>query len=66
MASPVAADGHLYLFNTTGIGSVAALGDTFNLVATNRLTEGCMASPAVVGDSLVIRTRTRLYRIGKP
>jgi len=35
-------------------------------VATNRLTEGCMASPAVVGDSLVIRTRTRLYRIGKP
>ncbi len=66
LASPVAADGHLYLFNTTGGGSVVALGDTFNLVATNRLAEGCMASPAVVGDSLVIRTRTRLYRIGKP
>jgi len=65
MASPVAADGHIYLFNTTGGGAVVALGDTFNLVATNRLTEGCMASPAVAGNSLIVRTRTRLYRIGK-
>jgi len=65
MASPVAADGHIYLFNTTGGGAVVALGDTFNLVATNKLTEGCMASPAVAGNSLVVRTRTRLYRIGK-
>jgi len=65
MASPIAADGHIYLFNTTGGGAVVALGDTFSLVATNRLTEGCMASPAVAGNSLIVRTRTRLYRIGK-
>ena len=65
MASPIAADGHIYLFNTTGGGAVVALGDTFNLVATNKLTEGCMASPAVAGNSLIVRTRTRLYRIGK-
>ena len=34
------------------------------LLAENRLEAGCMASPAVVGDDLVVRTKTHLYRIG--
>ncbi|MEI7901122.1 MAG: PQQ-binding-like beta-propeller repeat protein [bacterium] len=65
MSSPVAADGRIYLFNKTGGGAVAALGDTFRLLATNRLDAGCMASPAIVGKSLLVRTSTHLYRIGK-
>jgi hypothetical protein len=43
---------------------VAANPERFELLAENRLDDGCMASPAVVGDDLVIRTKTHLYRIG--
>jgi hypothetical protein len=45
---------------------VAANPERFELLAENRLEAGCMASPAVVGDDLVIRTKTHLYRIGGP
>jgi hypothetical protein len=38
--------------------------ERFELLAENRLESGCMASPAVIGDDLLIRTKTRLYRIG--
>jgi outer membrane protein assembly factor BamB len=65
VASPVAADGRIYLFNTSGGGAVVALGDRFNLLATNRLDSGCSASPAIVGTSLLVRTATHLYRIAK-
>ncbi len=65
LASPVVADGRIYLFNTSGGGAVAALGDAFSLLATNRLNSGCSASPAVVGRSLLVRTATHLYRIEK-
>lgn len=63
LASPVAAEGRLYLFNTTGGGTVAAQGDTFKILATNRLDNGCYASPAIVGRSLLVRTTSHLYRI---
>ncbi len=64
LASPVAADGHLFLFSRGKTSAVVELGDTFRIVATNRLADGCMASPAVVGHSLVVRTVQALYRIG--
>jgi hypothetical protein len=35
----------------------------FRLLAENQLEAGCMASPAVIGDALIVRTKTRLYRI---
>lgn len=65
LSSPVAADGHIYLFSRGKTSAVVALGDTFHIVATNRLDDGCMASPAVVGHSLIVRTTKALYRIGK-
>jgi hypothetical protein len=55
----------MYLFNVNGVGSVVGLGDSFNLIATNKLDSGCYASPAIVDKSLIIRTRTHLYRIEK-
>lgn len=65
LASPIAADGHLYLFSRGKTSTVVELGDTFHIVATNRLADGCMASPAVAGRSLIVRTTKALYRIGK-
>jgi hypothetical protein len=38
--------------------------ERLTVIGENRLESGCMASPAVVGDDLVIRTKTHLYRIG--
>lgn len=63
LASPIAADGRLFLFSRGKTSCVVALGDTFRVLATNRLDEGCMASPAAVGRSLLVRTTQHLYRI---
>lgn len=64
-ASPVLASGHIYCCNQSGKTFVLATGKVFAVVAENRLEGGCMASPAVAGDALYLRTRTYLYSIGK-
>jgi len=62
LSSPVEADGNLFIFSRGKTGAVVKLGDTFTGVTTNRLADGCMASPAVVGRSLIVRTTKALYR----
>jgi outer membrane protein assembly factor BamB len=62
-ASPVYADGRIYLFNQEGGATVIQPGKTCNILATNTLDDGMMASPSVAGKALYIRTRTHLYRI---
>jgi outer membrane protein assembly factor BamB len=62
-ASPLLADGHLYFFNEEGKATVIDSGRTFSKVAENKLDSGFMASPAVSGKALILRTKTHLYRI---
>jgi outer membrane protein assembly factor BamB len=62
-ASPLYADGRIYLFREDGATPVIAPSRQFQLLATNKLDGGFMASPAVAGKSLVLRTKTHLYRI---
>ena len=63
-ASPLAAGGRIYLFSAApGKTTVIAPGDGLKILATNTLEDGCMASPAVVGKSLIVRTKKSLYRI---
>jgi len=62
-ASPVYADGRLYFCNEQGKTFVIKPGRTCELLATNQLAIGCMASPAVSGRALFLRTKTHLYRI---
>jgi outer membrane protein assembly factor BamB len=62
-ASPILAAGRLYFCSRDGLTSVIRPGETFELLGENRLDEGFMASPAVVGDALILRTRTHVYRI---
>ena len=64
-ASPVYADGRVYFFNKEGKTTVIKQGRTFKIVATNQLGDGFMASPAIVGKSLILRSKTYLYRIEK-
>ena len=62
-ASPIYADGRLYFFNQQGKTTVLKPGRTFEVLATNTLDSGLMASPAVARNSLFLRTKTHLYRI---
>ena len=64
-ASPVESGGLLWWCDEDGTTVVTAANpERFELLAENKLDAGCMASPAVIGDDLVIRTKTHLYRIG--
>jgi outer membrane protein assembly factor BamB len=64
-ASPIWAEGRVYVLGEDGNAPVLEAGRQFRLLAENRLDEGFMASPAVDGRSLFLRTRTHLYRIEK-
>ena len=63
IASPIYADDNLYVCNTQGRTTVLQAGAVANVLAKNELDEGCMASPAVLGKALILRTKTHLYRI---
>ncbi|MEA3213748.1 MAG: outer membrane protein assembly factor BamB [Chthoniobacter sp.] len=62
-ASPVFADGRIYVGNEEGKVSVLAPGREFKVLAENKFADGFMASPAISGQALYLRTRTNLYRI---
>jgi outer membrane protein assembly factor BamB len=62
-SSPTYADGKLYLFSEEGKGIVADVSKGWKELAVNQLDDGCMATPAVAGKALFVRTKTHLYRI---
>jgi len=64
LASPIHDGGRLYLCSGSGKTTVIRAGRTFEKLAENHLASGFMASPAVAEDSLILRTKTHLYRIG--
>jgi outer membrane protein assembly factor BamB len=64
-ASPVYGDGKIYLMNEEGVTTVIRPGRAYVELARNELDNGCMASPAVVGNSLIIRTKSHVYRVIK-
>jgi outer membrane protein assembly factor BamB len=64
-ASPLLAEGRIYLQNEEGIGVVLAPGKTFQQLARNPLDERTLASYAVTDGALFIRTEAHLYRIGE-
>jgi outer membrane protein assembly factor BamB len=65
-ASPVYADGRIWFFSEDGKTTVIQPGGEFKLLAENLLDDGFLASPAVAGRTLYLRSRTHLYRIESP
>lgn len=64
-ASPLLADGKLYLTNESGVTTVLAAGPKFKVLATNSLDDAyTLSSLAVAGSQLFLRTATHLYCIG--
>ena len=64
-ASPVAADGRIYVAGREGTTVVLAAGPTLKVLATNRLDEPMDASPALVDQELYLRGTRHLYRISE-
>jgi outer membrane protein assembly factor BamB len=62
-ASPVFADGRIYITTEKGKILVIKAGTVFEILAENDLKERTFASPAVSGSALFIRTESQLYRI---
>ncbi len=62
-ASPVAADGKIYLSSEDGDISVVNSGATFEVLKTNTMDEPVMATPAISGGLLIVRTQHHVYGI---
>jgi outer membrane protein assembly factor BamB len=62
-AAPIAAEGRIYFFSEEGKTTVIAADREFKKLAENQLGDGFMASPAVSGNALFLRSRTNLYRV---
>jgi outer membrane protein assembly factor BamB len=61
--SPWAYNGKLFCLSEEGQTFVIAAGETFNLLHVNALDDMAQASPAIVGERLLIRTERWLYSI---
>jgi outer membrane protein assembly factor BamB len=64
-ASPVAADGKVYLLSEDGQAFVLAAGNPPKVLARNRLTARQLASPAISGGRIFIRTDDAVIAVGK-
>jgi len=62
-ASPLYAGGKVYYFDQDRKATVVNAAREYQVVAVNRLDDGFMASPAVSGNALFLRTKSALYRI---
>ena len=63
-ASPVLADGRIYLASEEGVTTVIEAGPHFKVLARNPLEEKVQASPAISQGRIFIRTAAHLYCIG--
>ena len=65
-ASPVAADGRLFIATEEGDVFVVRAGAQFEVQATNSVGEVVMATPAISDGVLLVRTLKHLYALGAP
>jgi outer membrane protein assembly factor BamB len=63
-SSPVYANGHIYYNSTRGETIVITPGRELNIVAENKLDGEIWATPAILRNSILMRTDKGLYRIG--
>lgn len=64
-ASPVVADGKVYVTSEDGVTTVIEAGPAFKVLAENDLAEYSLSSPAVSDGQIFLRTQKFLYCVGK-
>ena len=62
-ASPLFADGRIYFFSMDGQITVVEPSAAFNTLATSKLGDGFMATPAIGGKAIFLRSKSHLYRV---
>jgi len=65
-AAPVAGDGKIYFMSETGEAIVLAAKREFEILAQNPMKARFLASPAISGGQIFLRSDDRLIAIGKP
>ena len=61
--SPTAAAGRIYLPSEDGVVFVVRAGTTFELLARNDMKEMLLSTPAIVGDQILVRTRSHVVSL---
>ena len=64
-SSPVVADGKLFIPSGNGTVTVIKANNKFDILAQNDLKEDIFASPAIIGNTIYIRTTGHLYAFGQ-
>jgi len=64
-ASPIAADGKLYLASEDGDVFVVKAGRKFELLATNSMGQPLMATPAISDGLVILRTTDSVFAVGE-
>jgi outer membrane protein assembly factor BamB len=64
-ASPIAADGKIFLASESGKIAVLKAGPELEVMAVNDLGDLCYATPAIEGGRIYVRTRGTLYAFGQ-
>jgi outer membrane protein assembly factor BamB len=65
-ASPVLADGKIYVTSEEGVTTVVKAGPQFEVLAENSLSDYTLSSPAIVNGQIFLRTQGFLWAVGKP
>jgi outer membrane protein assembly factor BamB len=63
-ASPVAADGKVYMVSEAGHVTVLKASGEWEILRVNNLDDECFATPAILDNKIYIRTRGALYCFG--
>jgi outer membrane protein assembly factor BamB len=64
-ASPWAYNGKIFALSEDGDTYVIQAGPDFKVIGKNSLNEMALATPAIANGSLIVRTASKLYRIGR-
>ena len=60
-SSPIYANGNIYICSREGVVTVLHIGNRLKTVSENDLGEAIVATPAISGDALFVRTASHLY-----
>jgi outer membrane protein assembly factor BamB len=63
-ATPMLADGKLYVINETGVTTVLQAGKELKVLATNKIDDTFLATPVAADEAIFLRSDSALYCIG--
>ena len=64
-ASPIYVNGNIWFFSVKGEVLTIKAGRKFEVIANNKMESGIWATPAVLRNSIIVRTQKYLYRIAQ-